>query len=96
MRLLEFKGPGEFSLVQVTPNTTPAYAILSHTWTDDQEVTYQDFISNAGESKSSYDKTTFYGEQAAKDGLQYFWVNTCCTNKSDTDELSIAINSMSR
>jgi hypothetical protein len=34
MRLLEIKGSGEFSLVQIAPNTTPAYAILSHTWTD--------------------------------------------------------------
>ena len=96
MRLLEVKGPGEFSLVQVAPNATPAYAILSHTWADGQEVTYQDFVNGAGKSKSGYDKITFCGEQAAKDGLQYFWVDTCCIDKSDPDELSTAINSMFR
>jgi hypothetical protein len=96
MRLLKMKGPGEFSLVQVAPNTTPAYAILSHTWIDSQEVTYQDLISGTGNGKSGYDKIKFCGEQAAKDGIQYFWVDTCCIDKSDTDELTTAINSMFR
>jgi hypothetical protein len=72
MRLLEIKGLGEFSLVQVAPNTTPAYAILSHTWIDGQEVTCQDLISGVGNGKSGYDKIKFCGEQATKDGLQYF------------------------
>jgi hypothetical protein len=40
--------------------------------------------------------TKFCGEQAAKDGLQYFWVDTCCIDKSDPAELSKAINSMFR
>jgi hypothetical protein len=96
MRLLEIKGPGEFSLVQVTSYTTLSYAILSHTWTDGQEVTYQDLISGAGNSKSGYDKIKFCGEQATRDSLQYFWVDTCCINKSDADELTTAINSMFR
>jgi Heterokaryon incompatibility protein (HET) len=96
MRLLEIRGPGEFSLVQVASNTTPLYAILSHTWTDGEEVTYQDFISGTGNNKSGYDKIKFCGEQAAKDGLQYFWVDTCCIDKSDADELGTAINSMFR
>ncbi|CZR65364.1 related to kinesin light chain 1 [Phialocephala subalpina] len=96
MRLLEIKGPGEFSLVQVASHTTLSYAILSHTWTDGQEVTYQDLISGAGNSKSGYDKIKFCGEQATRDGLQHFWVDTCCIDKSDTDELTTAINSMFR
>ncbi|KAH6724975.1 P-loop containing nucleoside triphosphate hydrolase protein, partial [Leptodontidium sp. MPI-SDFR-AT-0119] len=96
MRLLEMKAPGEFSLVQVAPNATPAYAILSHTWIDGQEVTYQDLINGAGNSKSGYDKIKFCGEQATRDGLQHFWVDTCCIDKSDADELATAINSMFR
>ncbi|XTI91280.1 hypothetical protein V2W45_1312646 [Cenococcum geophilum] len=36
------------------------------------------------------------GEQAARDGLQHFWVDTCCINKSSDSELSEAINSMFR
>ncbi|KAH8796360.1 hypothetical protein BGZ57DRAFT_998111 [Hyaloscypha finlandica] len=96
MRLLEITGPGEFSLVQVASHTTPSYAILSHTWTDGQEVTYQDLISGTGNSKSGYDKIKFCGEQATRDGLRYFWVDTCCIDKTDTEELTTAINSMFR
>jgi hypothetical protein len=95
MRLLEIKGPGEFSLVQVATHNTLSYAILSHTWTG-QEVTYQDLISGTGENKSGYDKIKFCGEQASKDGLKYFWVDTCCIDKSNSAELSTAINSMFR
>jgi hypothetical protein len=95
MRLLEMKGPGEFSLIQVATHNTLSYAILSHTWTD-QEVTYQDLISGAGKSKSGYAKIKFCGEQAAKDGFHYFWVDTCCIDKSNSAELSTAIISMFR
>jgi hypothetical protein len=38
----------------------------------------------------------FCAQQAARDGLQYFWVDTCCINKSRDSELSEAINSMFR
>src|ERR1700693_4507113 len=95
MRLLEMKSPGEFSLIQVATHNTLPYAILSHTWTG-QEVTYQDLISGAGKSKSGYEKIKFCGEQARRDGLQYFWVDTCCIDKSNNTELSEAINSMFR
>jgi hypothetical protein len=95
MRLLEMKAPGEFSLIQVATHNTLPYAILSHTWTG-QEVTYQDLVSGAGKSKSGYEKIRFCGEQATRDGLQYFWVDTCCIDKSNSAELSTAINSMFR
>ena len=95
MRLLEMKAPGEFSLIQAATHNTLPYAILSHTWTD-QEVIYQDLISGAWESKSGYEKIKFCGEQATRDGLQYFWVDTCCIDKSNSAELSTAINSMFR
>jgi hypothetical protein len=38
MRPLEFKTPGEFSLVQVATDNTLPYIILSHTWIHGQEV----------------------------------------------------------
>jgi hypothetical protein len=95
MRLLEMKALGEFSLIQVATHNTLPYAILSHTWTD-QEVTYQDLISGAGKSKSGYEKIKFCGEQTTRDGLRYFWVDTCCIDKTNTAELSTAINSMFR
>lgn len=72
MRLLEIKSSGKFNLVQFAPRETPPYAILSHTWTDGQEVTYQDLTSGAVTRKTGYEKIKFCGNQAMKDGLQYF------------------------
>ncbi|KAL5375986.1 hypothetical protein DPSP01_010850, partial [Paraphaeosphaeria sporulosa] len=45
---------------------------------------------------TGYKKIRFCAEQAQQDGLQYFWVDTCCIDKSDKAELSLAIQSMFR
>jgi hypothetical protein len=97
MRLLQLQGSGSFSLVEFQGNNVPAYAILSHTWgPKNEEVIYQDLLSGIGEGKSGYRKLTFCAKQAAKDGLQYIWIDTCCINKDSSAELSEAINSMFR
>jgi hypothetical protein len=97
MRLLERDSNSEFSLTKDLVNNIPAYAILSHTWgDDDQEVTYKDLAEGSGKSKAGYQKIRFCGEQAARDGLRYFWVDTCCIDKSDAVELQKSINSMFR
>lgn len=98
MRLLQLNSSGEFSLTEDYHEDVPQYAILSHTWGKDaDEVTFDDFMTGASMSnKTGYRKIQFCGEQAAKDGLQYFWVDTCCINKSNYTELSEAINSMFR
>jgi Heterokaryon incompatibility protein (HET) len=97
MRLLQFKSPSEFSLTNDLIKNVPPYAILSHTWgADTDEVTFRDLIDNTGKSKAGYDKIRFCGEQARRDGLQYFWVDTCCIDKSSSAELTEAINSMFR
>ncbi|PVH70491.1 hypothetical protein DL98DRAFT_564159 [Cadophora sp. DSE1049] len=46
--------------------------------------------------KAGYGKIQFCGEQARRDGLQYFWVDTCCIDKSNAVEFQEAINSMFR
>jgi WD40 repeat protein len=94
MRLLEHNNDGELSLTQFFDNI-PRYAILSHTW-GPEEVTFTDLIEGSGISKAGYDKIRFCGEQARRDGLQYFWVDTCCIDKSSSTELTEAINSMFR
>lgn len=95
MRLLMLQGNGCLSLTKNFVQDTPPYAILSHTWgDDDQEVTFKDVEDGVGKDKDGYRKILFCGQQAASDGLQYFWVDTCCINKSDNAELSEAINSM--
>jgi hypothetical protein len=95
MRLLKLGVDGEFSLVEYLGDNIPTYAILSHTWgPSDEEVTYQDLQNGIGGNKKGYRKLTFCGNQAARDGLQYFWIDTCCIDKSSSAELSEAINSM--
>jgi hypothetical protein len=97
MRLLRLKTNGEFCLTKDLINNIPPYAILSHTWgDDDQEVTLRDLAEGSGITKAGYRKIQFCAEQAARDGLQYFWVDTCCIDKSNNTELSEAINSMFR
>lgn len=97
MRLLERKNHGEISLTKDFIDDTPVYAILSHTWgDDDEEVTFKDLTEGSGKSKIGYQKIKFCAEQAARDGLRYFWVDTCCIDKSNNTELSEAINSMFR
>jgi hypothetical protein len=44
--------------------------------------------------EESYAKIRSCGEQTRRDGLQHFWVDTCCINKDSIAELSQAINSM--
>jgi hypothetical protein len=97
MRLLERNNDGEFSLTKDFGDDIPRYAILSHTWgVDTEEVTFRDLIDDTGKSKAGYDKIRFCGEQARRDGMQYFWVDTCCIDKSNNNELTEAINCMFR
>ena len=97
MRLLGFKTDGEFSLTEFVSDDIPPYAILSHTWeADDEEVTFTDLAEGAGKNKTGYGKIQFCGEQAASDDICYFWVDTCCIDKSNNTELSEAITSMFR
>jgi hypothetical protein len=82
MRLLLRSETGEFSLTEdlVGNDPIPPYAILSHTWlADTEEPTFEDLTNGTGEKKLGYEKIRFCGEQARQDGLQYFWVDTCCT-----------------
>ncbi|KAH8600212.1 WD40-repeat-containing domain protein [Bisporella sp. PMI_857] len=98
MRFLEGNNDGEFSLTKnFVGDNIPDYAILSHTWGEDiEEVTFQDLKDGTGKSKAGYKKIRFCGEQAGQDGIQYFWVDTCCIDKSNNTEPAGAINSMFR
>lgn len=98
MRLLANSKDGGFTLHKFKHgDNIPPYAALSHTWLEDNsEVTYHDLVSDVGKSKAGYDKLYFCGAKAATDGLDYFWVDTCCINKDDVAEISASINSMFR
>ncbi|KAF5363158.1 hypothetical protein D9758_008344 [Tetrapyrgos nigripes] len=90
--LREFSGPD---------NAIPEYAILSHTWEDD-EVLFSDFRCQSSLEKAKSEKTRSWHkllktcERAKYDGLEWVWIDTCCINKESSAELSEAINSMFR
>ncbi|KAH6625330.1 HET-R [Boeremia exigua] len=97
MRLLRYNEQGELGIVSFNDRAAPPYAILSHTWgADAEEVTFADLATGGGKAKRGYKKICFCGQQAQQDGLQYFWVDTCCIDKADKAELSHAIRSMFR
>jgi hypothetical protein len=99
MRLLERGDNGELRLTEdLVGDNIPRYAILSHTWSIDttEEITFKDLVDGTGKGKAGYDKIRFCAEQAGRDSLLYFWVDTCCIDKSNSNELSEAINSMFR
>ncbi|CAO2647562.1 Nn.00g084840.m01.CDS01 [Neocucurbitaria sp. VM-36] len=73
----------------------PKYAILSHTW-GEEEVSYQDYLRNTHKSKKGYRKIQKTCDIAAEAKIPYAWVDTLCIDKKSSAELSEAINSMYR
>jgi hypothetical protein len=103
MRLLDAR---KLELVDVRDDDIPRYAILSHTWGDD-EVTLQEMRHMESKmpqalnkqkqtiaEKKGYAKIKNAAAMALKRGLTYLWVDTCCIDKTSSSELSEAINSM--
>ena len=84
---------------------TPPYAILSHTW-GNEEVIRQDLLTierdpdsdtaKAIRGRNGYSKIERCCYQATSDDLEWAWVDTCCIDKTSSAELSEAINSMYR
>jgi hypothetical protein len=73
----------------------PPYAILSHTW-EEEEITFQEMSPKTHQvrNKKGYKKIKKTCEVAKEAGLQYAWVDTCCIDKRSSAELTEAINSM--
>jgi hypothetical protein len=82
-------------LEDFTLRDIPPYAILSHTWAND-EVTFQDILASSPDlsSKQGYTKIIETCRLAVEQGLGYAWVDTCCIDKSSSAELTESINSM--
>jgi hypothetical protein len=81
-------------------NQVPDYAILSHTW-DDEEITFEDIAKqsltpgSAPDGKNgSFAKISGACHQAARYRYEWVWIDTCCIDKSSSSELQEAINSM--
>jgi len=76
MRLINVE---TFRLEEFFGNNIPPYAILSHTW-EDEEVTFRDITESpaASQSKAGFKKIRFTCEEAARNRIKYAWVDTCC------------------
>jgi hypothetical protein len=74
-------------------DTVPPYAILSHRW-EEEEVEFDDITSGSAETKRGWRKIAGACAEAAKLGIFYVWVDTCCIFKKSSAELSESINSM--
>lgn len=70
------------------------YAILSHTWEED-EVLFKD-MDNIGQAKlkKGWRKIQETCRLAHEQSLSHAWLDTCCIDKSSSADLSEAINSM--
>lgn len=94
MRLIDVN---TLKLKEFFGSAIPPYAILSHTW-GDEEVTFQDWeridVDKSIKRKAGYVKITGACRRAQADGLKYLWCDTNCIDKRSSAELSEAINSM--
>lgn len=79
------------------------YAILSHRWTD-SELDFQKYKdldkTQLRQRNLPTNRNTGFGKiqwgcfMAQKQGLQYFWIDTCCIDKTSPSELDRSIRSM--
>ncbi|OJI81192.1 hypothetical protein ASPTUDRAFT_58499 [Aspergillus tubingensis CBS 134.48] len=95
MRLLDtcLSDTGDFVIQEFFDYELPPYAILSHTW-GNEEVTYQEINAVSAKEKSGYKKIIQCCSVARAYGYKYVWIDTCCIDKTSSAELSEAINSM--
>ena len=62
----------------VSDDSVPRYAILSHTW-DDEEVSYHQWTAIPAQDLAhlkGYRKIRAFGDKAAKNGFEWAWVDT--------------------
>jgi hypothetical protein len=108
MRLLD---TSSLDLISVPDDAIPPYAILSHTWGNNQEeVSFQELqelnsvrqrdskalIRHPVALKKGFSKIRSSAALALAHGFRFIWIDTCCIDKNSSAELSEAINSMYR
>jgi hypothetical protein len=97
MRLLRTSpsepGNEDLELIEEFGQDIPKYAVLSHTWGRD-EVLFEHIRNGTSRNHEASSKVINAIQQAANDGYEYIWIDSCCIDKSSSAELSEAINSM--
>ncbi|KAK3987238.1 heterokaryon incompatibility protein-domain-containing protein [Cladorrhinum sp. PSN332] len=84
-------------LCLVSDSAKEKYAILSHTWDETGEVSFQDMLDiEVASTRPGFRKVKTTCNIAKSRGLKYAWIDTCCIDKTSSAELSEAINSMFR
>ena len=75
MRLVNAK---TLELEEFQDSSLPKYAILSHTW-GENEMSFEDMQKRVRpKQRRGYIKIRHACQQARKDQLTYVWVDTCC------------------
>ncbi|EIW79058.1 HET-domain-containing protein, partial [Coniophora puteana RWD-64-598 SS2] len=69
------------------------YAILSHRWSDD-ELSFQDFGQERSLQSTGWAKIVSFCTEAARQGMCFAWIDTCCIDKTSSAELDESIRSM--
>ncbi|KAL2072788.1 hypothetical protein VTL71DRAFT_12131 [Oculimacula yallundae] len=70
MRLINCEDATNLFLVERFGSDIPPYAILSHTWgQDDEELTYKDMIKHTGQDKAGFQKMKFCAEKDSSSEL---------------------------
>ncbi|KAI3327641.1 HET-domain-containing protein [Xylariaceae sp. AK1471] len=84
-----------YSLEERFGHEVSKYAILSHTW-QEEEVLFQEMREGGDgyQRKAGYRKIKACCDLAATRGIPYAWVDTCCIDKRHSADLLEAINSM--
>lgn len=70
------------------------YAIFSHRWLSEGEVTYQEMTGGSQLSGLGFNKLQSFCEVASRYELTFAWSDTCCIDKTSSSELDESIRSM--
>lgn len=97
MRLIDVNSfderTGEPQLKEFIGSEIPRYAILSHTWGDD-EVLFSDIVNKTARQRKAFSKLLNMAWHAKRKRANWVWIDTCCIDKSSSVELQESINSM--
>lgn len=93
MRLLDV---GTLEVGEFFEDDIPEYAALSHTW-GSEEASLQQWTRHpnpAESTKRGFLKVLSVCRLAQREGFQYLWVDTVCIDKTSSEHVTEAINSM--
>ncbi|KAF2170980.1 hypothetical protein M409DRAFT_63982 [Zasmidium cellare ATCC 36951] len=95
MRLLNIR---TLELREFRVGGLPKYVIASHRWITDQEAKYKDVQERQNTDTLGYLKVKGFAQYVQNNipEVGWLWIDTCCIDKSSSQEVSEAINSMFR